>query len=129
MKRIVTFCCVMSAVATQPAFAQRQASREATQQVQMRYQIAQMERVLQGAVEHGARVWRDRFRQMLPADMLLSETVKVRGFRLDGYGVLFDVEVPALETAPLWSFQTLDRNDLGLVSALDSLRAFVQDKG
>ena len=95
----------------------------------LRYQIGQMERVLEGAVEHGAKVWRDRFQSVLPADMLLSENARVRGFRLEGYGVLFDVEVPPLESSPLWSFQTLDQNDLGLGSALDSLRTFVEKTG
>ena len=53
-----------------------------------------MERVLEGAVEHGAAVTRERLQAYLPADMLLSENARVRGFRLEGYGVFFDVAVP-----------------------------------
>ena len=129
MKTIATLTMVMAGLLPGPARAQGTRPTDAAEQTRMRYQIGQMERVLEGAVEHGAKVWRDRFQPVLPADMLLSENARVRGFRLDGYGVLFDVEVPSLETAPLWSFSTLDQNDLGLGSALDSLRTFVEKTG
>jgi hypothetical protein len=94
-----------------------------------RYQIGQMERVLEGAVEHGATVMRDRLAAVMPADMLLTESARVRGFRLDGYGVFFDVEVPSLEGTLAWSFRTLDQNALGLDRALGTLRTFVQAGG
>lgn len=91
-----------------------------------RYQIGQMERVLEGAVEHGATVMRDRLAAVMPADMLLTENARARGFRLEGYGVFFDVEVPSLEGTLAWSFRTLDQNALGLERALGTLRTFVQ---
>jgi hypothetical protein len=62
----------------------------------------------------------------MPADMLLSENARARGFRLDGYGVFFDVEVPSLEGTLPWSFRTLDQNDLGVDNALRTLRSFVE---
>jgi len=93
---------------------------------QARYQIGQMERLLEGAVEHGATVIRDRLQPIMPADMLLTENARARGFRLDGYGVFFDVEVPSLEGTLPWSFRTLDQNDLGLDAALRTLRSYVQ---
>ncbi|MGE3518549.1 MAG: hypothetical protein AB7J63_06310, partial [Vicinamibacterales bacterium] len=86
-------------------------------------------RLLEGAVEHGATLMRDRLQAIVPADMLLSDDARARGFRLEGYGVFFDVEVPALEGTLLWSFRTLDQNDLGLQSALKTLRTFVQRAG
>src|SRR5580693_9330840 len=89
-----------------------------------RYQIGVMERVLEQAVEHGAARTRERMQTVLPpAEMLLSANARVRGFRLDGYGVLFDVEVPALDTSLPWSFRMLDQNGLGLASALQQLRS------
>ena len=94
-----------------------------------RYQIGQMERVLEGAVEHGATLMRDRLAAVMPADMLLTENARARGFRLDGYGVFFDVEVPSLEGTLAWSFRTLDQNALGLDRALGTLRTFVQAAG
>jgi hypothetical protein len=94
-----------------------------------RYQIGQMERLLEGAVEHGATVIRDRLQALMPADMLLTENARARGFRLEGYGVFFDVEVPDLGGTLAWSFRTLDQNDLGLEAALRTLRTYVQSAG
>jgi len=74
-------------------------------------------------------VTRDRLQALLPAQMLISENARVRGFRLDGYGVFFDVEVPSLEGTLPWSFRTLDQNDLGLESALKALQTHVQAAG
>ena len=94
-----------------------------------RYQIGIMERVLEQAVEHGAARTRERMQAVLPAEMLLSANARVRGFRLEGYGMLFDVEVPTLDTSLPWSFRMLDRNGLGLASALQELRSIVEKTG
>jgi hypothetical protein len=94
-----------------------------------RYQIGQMERVLEGAVEHGASEIRDRLAAVVPTDMLLTENARARGFRLDGYGIFFDVEVPSLAGTLMWSFRTLDQNSLGLDAALATLRSYVQQSG
>jgi hypothetical protein len=94
-----------------------------------RYKVGVMERVLEGAAEHGATRTRERLQQVLPAQMLLAESPRARGFRLAGYGVFFDVEMPSLDGTIdgtlLWSLQTLDQNDLGLQSALKALKTFV----
>ena len=90
------------------------------------YQIGVMERVLEGAVEHGASLIRDRFQALAPdapAQMLILDNPRVRGFRLDKYGVFFDVEVPSFLGSLTWSLRTLDQNDLGLQSALNVLKA------
>src|SRR5262249_37072970 len=62
-------------------------------------------------------------------DMLLTENARARGFRLEGYGVFFDVEVPSLVGTLPWSFRTLDQNDLGLDAALQTISAFIQSNG
>jgi hypothetical protein len=105
------------------------AAQQAQPLKESRYQIGQMERLLEGAVEHGATMMRDRLQAVMPADMLLTENARARGFRLDGYGVFFDVEVPSLEGPLPWSFQTLDQNDLGIQRALQTLRTFVEGTG
>jgi hypothetical protein len=111
-----------------PARAQ---SQPAAEQRQLRYQIGVMERVLEEAVEHGASLTRDRFQALVPADMMVSEGARVRGFRIESYGVFFDVEVPTLLYQGMlpWMFRTLDQNDLGLSNALDALRAVVRKTG
>jgi hypothetical protein len=68
---------------------------------------------------------RDQLRAMMPSDMLLAENARARGFRLEGYGVFFDVEVPSLTGTLPWSFMTLSRNNLGLENALETLRSYV----
>ena len=85
-----------------------------------------MERVLEGAVEHGVANIRDRLQAVGPTELLISDNARARGFRLDGYGVFFDVVVPSLDTTVLWSIRTLDQNDLGLESALKALQAHVK---
>src|SRR5436305_1004753 len=116
------------AAAAGQAAAQPPASRAAAEQ---RYQIGQMERVLEGAVEHGLTVTRDRVQALaqVPADLLVSDNAHARGFRLEGYGVFFDVVVPSFETTLTWSLRTLDQNDLGLESALKTIKDHVDAAG
>ncbi|MDO8794062.1 MAG: hypothetical protein Q7J25_05525 [Vicinamibacterales bacterium] len=110
------------------ASAQR-ATQSVADQRQARYEIAQMERVLEGAVEHGVANIRDRLQALGPTELLISDNARARGFRLDGYGVFFDVVVPSLDTTVLWSIRTLDQNSLGLQSALRELEAHVKQAG
>src|SRR5947208_16720662 len=117
----MAFVCASPIAALRPAAAQPvSASAERAKQIaaerESRYQIAQMERVLEGAVEHGATITRDRLRAVLPpGDTLMSgENARARGFRLEGYGVFFDVLVPPFETDTTlsWRLRTLDRTSL-----------------
>jgi hypothetical protein len=103
--------------------------RAAAEQRQMRYQIGVMERVLEGAVEHGAKETRDRWQAAMRTEMLILDNARVRGFRLEGHGVFFDVIVPSLEGTLAWSLRVLDQNDLGLNSALQTMKAFVATSG
>jgi hypothetical protein len=98
---------------------------------EQRYQIGQMERVLEGAVEHGLTVTRDRVQALAqaPGELMVSDNAHARGFRLEGYGVFFDVVVPSFETTWTMSLRTLDQNDLGLDSALKALKAHVDAEG
>lgn len=116
-----------------PPSAQRQRDEQLAnrQAATLRYEIGQMERVLEGAVEHGVTVTRDRLQAIaqVPAEMLVSDNAHARGFRLDGYGVFFDVVVPSFETTLTWTLRTLDQNDLGLNSALRALQTYVKTSG
>lgn len=108
----------------QPGVQSQQKLREA------RYQIGQMERLLEGAVEHGATVIRDRLQASVSGgDMLLTETARARGFRLDGYGVFFDVEVPSLEGTLFWNTRALDQNGLELSEAWQRLKTMALASG
>jgi hypothetical protein len=96
---------------------------------QQRYQVSQVERMLEGAVEHAATLIRDRLQAVLPAEMLISENARARGFRLEGYGVFFDVTVPSVQGTMPWIFQTLDQNDLALTNAFNVLKTHVDAVG
>jgi hypothetical protein len=129
MKRLASIVIAGTVTAAaMPAAAQPTTARAAAEQ---RYQIGQMERVLEGAVEHGVTVTRDRVQALaqVPADLLVSDNAHARGFRLDGYGVFFDVVVPSFETTLTWSLRTLDQNDLGLDSALRTLQSHIKTAG
>jgi hypothetical protein len=116
---------VMVLVAAAPVGAQSAQSLRG-----QRYQIGVMESVLEQAVEHGVDNTRERMQAALPqAELLLATRTRVRGFRQEGYGVFFDVEVPTLDTSLPWSLAVLDQNGLGLDSALQSLKAAVQKSG
>ncbi|HEV3063576.1 MAG TPA: hypothetical protein VGY48_35380 [Vicinamibacterales bacterium] len=113
--------------AGRPADSSARADAETRQQ---RYQIGVLERVLEGAVEHGLTIIRDRMQAIAqtPTDLLLSDNAHARGFMLDGYGVFFDVTVPSFETT-WWTLRTLDQNDLGLDSAMKELQTLVKNSG
>jgi len=132
VKRVASIVIAGTVAAAAPAAAQQPAptaaARVATEQ---RYQIGQMERVLEGAVEHGVTITRDRLQALAqtPADMLVSDNAHASGFRLEGYGVFFDVTVPSFNATLTWSLRTLDQNDLGLVSAVRTLESHIKTTG
>src|SRR5215472_14369763 len=108
----VGFLVITTTVIAAPAWAQSGApsstARAEAEARQSRYQIGQMERLLEGAVEHGVTLIRDRFQKLTnaPADLLVTDNAHARGFRLDGYGVFFDVTAPSFETSALvWSLR------------------------
>jgi hypothetical protein len=101
---------VLGLALARPAFAQT-APRPLDPR-QTHYQIGVMERVLEGAVEHGAANLRERLQAVFPdapAQLLILDNPRVRGFRLDAYGVFFDVEVPSLNGTLTWTLRTLDQ--------------------
>src|SRR5215510_15425650 len=90
-----------------------------------------MERLLEGAVEHGVSIIRDHLHALaqVQPDTLVSDNAHARGFRLEGYGVFFDVVVPSFETTLTWTLRTLDQNDLGLDSAWRAIQAHIKASG
>ncbi len=96
--------------------------------LEQRYQIGTMERVLENAVEHGASLWRDRLQALAPVQTLLLDNPRARGYRLEGYGLFFDIDVPSLETTLFSAFRTLDQNGLGIQSAVGLVKSFIQSQ-
>ncbi|MCA1562525.1 MAG: hypothetical protein LC753_00955 [Acidobacteria bacterium] len=86
-----------------------------------RDQIRMMEGVLTEAVRLGAEQLGREMQASSPNLVMLTGSARARGFVLDGYGVFFDVEIPALRPSVVWSMRTMER-DLALGSALQSLK-------
>ena len=88
-------------------------------QVRARQRIAMMEGTLESAVKIGAENLLRQVRSAVPDPPMLAGTPRY-GFRLDGYGIFFDVGVPMLRlpvTWPLRALITSDNRDLGGVAA------------
>lgn len=118
---------VLCAVAmAAPAVAQPQApaprpAAAVEAQSTVRYQLAVMEGALVAAVQQGARVVSLKWRQLSPDMLFISGTARARGFRLDSYGVFFDVEVPSMRQSVAWTWRQLDR-DTGASVALQTFK-------
>lgn len=97
------------------------------EQAKARQKLFMMEGVLERAVQIGVDTLRQRVRTVMPDDtLLLSGAPAVRGFRLEGYGILFDVEVPALRRSMAWSLRTMNESAAMLARDLAQMRRILQ---
>ena len=125
VSRLIAGALVLTAAAVAPAAAQQarpDPKQEEQAQAQARYKVYVMEGALERAVQQGAAVLSRQVRSLSPDAMFLTGVAQVRGFRLDGYGVFFDVEVPALRPTVAWTLRAM-ASDNG--SSLAQLKAFV----
>jgi hypothetical protein len=111
----------------EPSPRPRAVSREAA--AHHRYQIRVMEGVLESAVQHGAQVVTMQMRPASPDLMVFTGPARARGYRLDGYGAFFSVDVPAVRRSLSWSYRALNQSGLELGRALQALRRAVQTQG
>lgn len=103
-----------------------QSPEQEAEQIKARQRISTMEGVLERAVSNGAENLLRQVRTVMPDAPMLSGAPKVRGFRLDGYGVFFDVEVPALRLPMTWPLRYVLQDDTAAVNAaLNELRQIV----
>jgi hypothetical protein len=123
--RVVFFFTMGCVIASGGAYAQ--VSRSEADQVKARQKISLMESVLESAVANGADSLMRAVRAVMPPDALvLTGAPSARGFRLDGYGVFFDVEVPSFRPTMAWTLrQLVDKNGIGAVQAVDQLKAYI----
>jgi hypothetical protein len=112
---------VLTVAALMPLRAQgrpaSQAAAGSARQIEARHQIETFESVLEGAVGLGAQRWIQHMQapETKPAnikvEVLLTGQTSARGFRLDGYGAVFDVEFPSIRRSVAWTMRTLERDD------------------
>ena len=99
-------------------------------QIQARHEISALEGVLENAVNYGAQMLTQHVQMSNVPDMvMLTGMSRARGFRLDGYGVLFDVEFPSIRRSVMWSMRALQRPDRQLLDAMREMRKNMQGAG
>lgn len=121
---LVPSCLIAAgAVSAQPAPAAP--ATQVSQPPQLRSQISIMEGILERAVGEGIRGAVAQ-RPDVFGPWMWGTPPRARGFKIDGYGVFFDVEVPALPASITWSLQVINRNnEVVLVNDLNSMRQVV----
>jgi len=83
-------------------------------QVQARQQIAALEGALENAVRVGTMMLNKQLQASNTDNMvMLAGLTRARGFRLDDYGVVFDVEFPSMRRSMVWSMQKLESANTG----------------
>jgi hypothetical protein len=108
-RRLSVAAVVAAAMVSAPA-----AGQTIDDQVRARQRISVMEGTLERAVLNGADNLLRQVRAVIPDAPMLTGTPEVRGFRLDGYGVFFDVEVPALRLPVTWPLRYISRENRAL---------------
>jgi hypothetical protein len=96
-------------------------------QVKARQRISMMEGVLERAVSNGADNMVRQMKAVMGDAPMLTGVPEVRGFRLDGYGVFFDVEVPALRLPVTWPLRYMFRDNRDTVGIINELRAMMTE--
>jgi hypothetical protein len=100
-------------------------------QVRARQRIAMMEGTLESAVKIGADNLLRQVKAVAPDPPMLTGFPEVHGFRLDGYGIFFDVGVPMLRLPVTWPLRYMinsDNRDLEILAAeLKTLVAQIND--
>jgi hypothetical protein len=112
-------------VTTAPA-AGGETPRPRDQTTDARFKVRVMEGVLERAVEHAAMVMNQQLRTVSPDLVLLTGAARARGYRLDGYGLFFDVQVPAaLRQSMGWTVRMMRQNTEGVDQALTLFKRMV----
>jgi hypothetical protein len=126
MTRTLVLVACATALAA-PAMAQaKQMAPKPDPQVAARYQLAIMADVLERAVQQGARLVSQQWQGTMPQMMLMGGQARARGFRLDGYGVFYDVDVPAMRQSVVWSYRMLDMTGGGASGAIEALKTHLK---
>jgi hypothetical protein len=103
--------------------AQNQALQHAVDPIRARYNVQVMEAVLERSVRYAAGQMNRRLQAVSPDLLQLSGNARARGFRLPGYGVFFDVDVPAaLRHTMGWTLRLMQQSDQNVQRALAEIK-------
>ena len=115
--------CVAAAAGAQTRVAP--SSETSAAQIQARQQISALEGALENAVRVGTMMLNKQLQASNTDNMvMLAGLTRARGFRLDDYGVVFDVEFPSMRRSMVWSMQKLENANTGrAVKAAEAMPA------
>lgn len=103
---------VLSAATPLGAQAPARTAAPRSPQTEARQQISGLEGALENAVRQGTQMLNLRLQSSNTDNMvMLAGLTRARGFRLDDYGVIFDVEFPSMRRSMVWSIQELERSN------------------
>jgi hypothetical protein len=106
-----------SGAAAVPAERGRQVAADA------RYKVRVMEGVLEKSVQQAALRLNEQLQRVSPDLIQLAGAAHARGYRLEGYGLFFDVEVPAAMRQTMgWTARVMRQQQQGVSEALGSLK-------
>ena len=126
IKKAAAAVTIAAAAAAATASAQAPSPQAQEEQIRARQRIAMMEAVLERAVSNGAGSVLRQVQSVTSDQPMLAGAPQARGFRLDGYGVFFDVEVPLLRLPILYSLRAVVRDNRDAVRTVQQLQAAVR---
>jgi hypothetical protein len=93
-----------------------------------RYKVRVMEGVLEKSVQQAALRLNEQLQRVSPDLIQLAGAAHARGYRLEGYGLFFDVEVPAAMRQTMgWTARVMRQQHEGVAEALGSLKRITGD--
>jgi hypothetical protein len=105
------------------------ATAASTTQREARQQISAFEVALETSVRVGAQMFERRLQESSAANMVMvAGLTRARGFRLEDYGVVFDVEFPSLRRSMVWTMQELERTMSGKARQVNDITSTVQPR-
>ena len=88
-----------------------------------RYKVRVMEGVLEKSVQQAALRLNEQLQRVSPDLIQLAGAAHARGYRLEGYGLFFDVEVPAAMRQTMgWTARVMRQQHEGVSEALGALK-------
>ena len=120
----------VSAAAQTPPAAPAPAPPERGRQIatDARYKVRVMEGVLEKSVQQAALRLNEQLQRVSPDLIQLAGAAHARGYRLEGYGLFFDVEVPAAMRQTMgWTARVMRQQHEGVTEALGALKRIAAD--
>ena len=122
MASVKTVIAVVMFVGVSVGSAAAQVSPAEAEQIRLRQQLATMESVLDKAISIGAQNVVAQVRKIASERPRLIGQTRVSSIRLDGYGVVFNVEVPILRLPITWQVNVRDIQTRDALMRIQQLR-------